>query len=112
VVHDLSVSLTPDLDPVAEPASLWRVDGTGVYRHTGRDHFTRRRVLDAERRATETASLGDRVAVSPQDAELAVLEASLPGGVLRDIAASQGAARLDEVVRFTDPTEAEANLVR
>lgn len=32
------------------------------------------------------------------------------GGVLRDIAATYGAVRLDEVVRFDDPTEADASL--
>ena len=38
----LSVNLTPDLDPIGEPAALRRSDGTSVYRHTGRDHFTSR----------------------------------------------------------------------
>jgi conjugative relaxase-like TrwC/TraI family protein len=32
------------------------------------------------------------------------------GGILRDIAAAHGAARLDEVMRFTDPAEAHASL--
>ena len=32
------------------------------------------------------------------------------GGVLRDIATQHGALRLDHVVRFTDPAEADASL--
>ncbi|MDQ3275967.1 MAG: AAA family ATPase, partial [Actinomycetota bacterium] len=32
------------------------------------------------------------------------------GGVLRDIAATHGALRLDELVRFTAPTEGTASL--
>ena len=44
----LSINLTPDVDPIPEPAGLRRSDGTSVYRHTGRDHYTSRRVLEAE----------------------------------------------------------------
>ncbi len=76
---DLSVNLTPDLDPVPEPAVLRRADGTSVYRHTGSDHLTSRRVLDAERRATAAAGLDDGAAIAPEDAQLAVLEACLHG---------------------------------
>ncbi len=41
------------------------------------------------------------------DQQLAAIGA---GGVLRDIARTHGAVRLDEVVRFDDPVEAEASL--
>ena len=41
------------------------------------------------------------------DQQLAAIGA---GGVLRDIAPTHGAVRLDEVVRFADPVEAEASL--
>ena len=41
------------------------------------------------------------------DQQLAAIGA---GGVLRDIATTHGAVRLDEVVRFDDPVEAEASL--
>lgn len=38
------------------------------------------------------------------------LAAICAGGLLRDIAANHGAIRLDELVRFTDPSEGEASL--
>ncbi|MEO6790479.1 MAG: MobF family relaxase [Ornithinibacter sp.] len=77
--EELSLNLTPDLDAVAEPASLRRKDGTSVYRHTGRDHYTSRRVLDAERRITAAAGRDDGAAIAQEDAQLGVLDASLRG---------------------------------
>ncbi|OLT22056.1 hypothetical protein BJF81_13930 [Ornithinimicrobium sp. CNJ-824] len=74
-----SVNLTPDLDPIGEPDGLRRSDGTSVYRHTGSDHYTSLRVLQAEQRITAAAGRGDGAALTREDAELAVLEASVRG---------------------------------
>lgn len=54
-IERLSVNLTPDRDPVADPKVLRRSDGTSVYRHSGRDHYTNRRILDAETRIVAAA---------------------------------------------------------
>ena len=78
-VTELSVNLTQDRDPISEPVGLCRSDGTSVYRHTGRDHFTTRRVLDAEARIIAAAANADAVAWSTDDIELAVLAARLDG---------------------------------
>ena len=74
-----SVNLTPDLDPIPEPDVLRRSDGTSVYRHTGSDHYTSLRVLEAERRITSAAGQAGGAALASEDAQLAVLEASLHG---------------------------------
>ena len=50
---------------------------------------------------------GPSVRLIGDDRQLAAIGA---GGVLRDIAATHGAVRLDELVRFADPAEAEASL--
>ncbi len=78
-VTDLSVNLAPDRDPIGEPAGLCRSDGTSVYRHTGRDHFTTMRVLDAEARIIAAAASTDAAAWSTDDVELAVLAVRLDG---------------------------------
>ncbi|MBS45885.1 MAG: DNA primase [Nocardioides sp.] len=78
-VRELSVNLTPDRDPISEPAGLCRSDGTSVYRHTGRDHFTTARVLDAEARIVAAAANTDAAAWSPVDVELAILAARVDG---------------------------------
>ncbi len=75
----LSVNLTPDVDPIPEPAGLRRSDGTSVYRHTGRDHYTSRRVLEAEQRIVALAGRYDGLAWSPDEVELSVLAAVLEG---------------------------------
>ncbi len=72
-----SVNLTPNLDPILEPGALRRSDGTSVYRHTGSDHYTSLRVLEAEQRITSAAGRAGGAALAPEDAQLAVLEASL-----------------------------------
>ena len=74
-----SINLTPDLDPIAEPDGLRRSDGTSVYRHTGSDHYTSLRVLEAEQRIASAAGRDDGAALAFEDAELAVLEASVRG---------------------------------
>ena len=50
---------------------------------------------------------GATVRLIGDDQQLAAIGA---GGVLRDIATTHGAVRLDEVVRFDDPVEADASL--
>ncbi len=78
-VGRLSINLTPERDPIPEPSALRRSDGTSVYRHTGRDHYTSRRVLAAERRIVEAAGHFDSPAWSPDEVELSVLAAILDG---------------------------------
>ncbi len=78
-VTELSINLTPDRDPIGEPDRLCRSDGTSVYRHTGRDHFTTTRVLDAEARIVAAAASTDAVAWSTDDVELAILAARVEG---------------------------------
>jgi conjugative relaxase-like TrwC/TraI family protein len=78
-VGRLSINLTPEPDPINEPSALRRSDGTSVYRHTGRDHYTSRRVLEAEQRIVEAAGCLDGLAWSADDAELSVLAAILDG---------------------------------
>ncbi|HET7388113.1 MAG TPA: MobF family relaxase [Nocardioidaceae bacterium] len=78
-VGRLSINLTPELDPITEPSVLRRSDGTSVYRHTGRDHYTSRRVLEAEQSVVEAAGRPPGVAWSPDDVELSVLAAILDG---------------------------------
>lgn len=80
----LSINLTPDLDPVTDPEVLRRSDGMSVYRHTGRDHYTSRRVLDAEQRITEAAGRRDGVAIAADGAWLSVFEAATVGVALND----------------------------
>lgn len=77
-----SVNLTPDVDPIPEPAGLRRSDGTSVYRHTGRDHYTSRRVLEAEQRIVALAGRYDGLAWSPDEVELSVLASGLEGARL------------------------------
>jgi len=78
----LSVNLSPDLDPIAEPTGLRRSDGQSVYRHTGREHYTSQRILDAERRIVTTAGRAGGFAWSADDVELSVLAARLDGATL------------------------------
>jgi conjugative relaxase-like TrwC/TraI family protein len=75
----LSINLTPELDPINDPTSLRRSDGASVYRHTGRDHYTSHRVLEAEQGIVEAAGRLDGLVWSPDDVELTVLAAILDG---------------------------------
>ena len=73
------INLTPDRDPIADPAALRRSDGTSVYRHTGADHFTSRRMLDAEQRIVDAAGRPCGTPLDPLDVELALMKAELDG---------------------------------
>lgn len=76
-VLETCVSLSPDLDPIAEPAALRRSSGESVYRHTGRDRYTSTRILDAEQRIVAAAGLVDGFAWEDDDVELSILAARL-----------------------------------
>ena len=78
------INLTPDLDPVADPQMLRRSDGVSVYRHTGADHYTSQRMLDAEQRIVKAAGRTTGTTPDPIDVELALMAASLDGPVLND----------------------------
>ena len=78
-VGRLSINLTPERDPINEPTALRRSDGTSVYRHTGRDHYTSLRVLEAEQRIVEAAGRFDGLTWSADDVEQSVLAAILDG---------------------------------
>jgi conjugative relaxase-like TrwC/TraI family protein len=78
------IKLTPDLDPVIDPQMLRRSDGVSVYRHTGADHYTSQRILDAEQRILEAAGRTTGTRPDPVDVELALMAASLDGPVLND----------------------------
>ena len=72
-----SVNLTPDTDPIADPKALRRSDGTSVYRHTGTDHYTSQRLLDAEQRIVATAGHANGFARTAEEVEWSVLVARL-----------------------------------
>lgn len=73
------INLTPEHDPIPDPAMLRRSDGTSVYRHTGADHFTTEAVLAAEQRVLNVATRKREVPVDPVDVELALLAIEADG---------------------------------
>lgn len=77
--EQLLVNLTPDRDPIAEPDALRRSDGTSVYRHTGRDHFTSARVLDAEERLVAAAGMNGACLFDPEEVEITIRAAAIEG---------------------------------
>jgi conjugative relaxase-like TrwC/TraI family protein len=78
------INLTPDPDPISDPAVLRRSDGTSVYRHTGADHFTSRRILDAEHRIVTAAGTITARRPDPIDVELALTQVEFHGTRLND----------------------------
>ncbi|WP_263863358.1 AAA family ATPase [Nocardioides donggukensis] len=93
--HDLAV---PDSELVGSirPGTLVMIDEAGIA-----DTLTLASVIElAVTRGASVRLIGD-------DRQLAAIGA---GGLLRDIAATYGAIRLDELVRFTDAGEGEASL--
>jgi conjugative relaxase-like TrwC/TraI family protein len=76
------INLTPNRDPIPEPAALRRSDGTSVYRHTGADHYTSQRILDAEQRIVDAASSSCASSPEPIDVELALTQIELEGTLL------------------------------
>ncbi|HEU5045281.1 MAG TPA: MobF family relaxase [Nocardioidaceae bacterium] len=77
--EQLCVNLTHDRDPVTEPSALRRTDGTSVYRHTGADHFTSARILQAEQRLVAAAGLDGACAVQPDEVEIAIAACAVDG---------------------------------
>ncbi|MGH3371770.1 MAG: ATP-dependent DNA helicase, partial [Nocardioidaceae bacterium] len=96
LVHDLDTQPGSPLAATVGPDTLLVVDEAGMA-----DTITLDRVIGfAVERGATVRLIGD-------DQQLAAIGA---GGVLRDIARTHGVVRLDEVVRFDDPVEAEASL--
>ncbi|WP_147095093.1 AAA family ATPase, partial [Nocardioides psychrotolerans] len=94
--HDLAYSPGSALVGSTGPGTLVVIDEAGMA-----DTLTLDRVIEyAVARGASVRLIGD-------DQQLAAIGA---GGVLRDIATTHGALQLDELIRFTDPTEAEASL--
>jgi conjugative relaxase-like TrwC/TraI family protein len=83
-VTSRQINLTPDRDPISDPAVLRRSDGTSVYRHTGADHFTSQRILDAEHRIITAAGTITVTGPDPIDVELALTQTELEGTRLND----------------------------
>ena len=79
ILGRLSINLSPDLDPIAEPSGLRRSTGESVYRRTGSEHYTSQRILDAEQRIVVAARRRDGWAWPSYDVELSVLAARLDG---------------------------------
>jgi conjugative relaxase-like TrwC/TraI family protein len=77
------INLTPDRDPITEPTTLRRSDGVSVYRHSGADHFTSQRMLDAEQRIVDAAGRATPTATAAApdaiDVELALMAVALDG---------------------------------
>lgn len=95
LVHDLDTG-NPSPPLSIGPDTLAIIDEAGMA-----DTLTLARVID---HAIEN---GASVRLVGDDQQLSAIGA---GGVLRDIAASHGAARLGELMRFSDPAEAVASL--
>ena len=58
--HDQADQPDPRPRPDRRTHVLRRSDGTSVYRHSGADHFTSQRMLDAEQRIVDAAGRDDR----------------------------------------------------
>jgi len=95
LVHDLDVgSPSPSLS--IRPETLVIIDEAGMA-----DTLTLARVID------HAIDNGASVRLIGDDQQLSAIGA---GGVLRDITATHGAARLDELMRFVEPAEAAASV--
>jgi hypothetical protein len=96
LTHDLAHLPASDLVGSIGPGTLVVIDEAGMA-----DTLTLATVIElAVERGASVRLIGD-------DQQLAAISA---GGVLRDIAATHGVIRLDELVRFSDPAEGEASL--
>ncbi|WP_159540979.1 MobF family relaxase [Aeromicrobium sp. 9AM] len=95
LVHDLDTG-NPSPSLTIGPETLVIIDEAGMA-----DTLTLARVID---HAIEN---GASVRLIGDDQQLSAIGA---GGVLRDITATHGAARLDELMRFTDAAEAAASI--
>ena len=96
LLHGLSAETAPDSVEQIGPSTLVIVDEAGMVG-----------TLDLDRLITAAMRRGASVRLVGDDRQLASVKA---GGVLRDIARTAGAVRLETVVRFTDPVEGIASL--
>ncbi|MCW2527195.1 MAG: dnaG3, partial [Pseudonocardiales bacterium] len=96
LLHDLSADTPPDWVQRIDTLSLVIVDEAGMVG-----------TLDLDRVITLAMQRGASVRLVGDDRQLASVKT---GGVLRDIARTAGSARLETVVRFTDPVEGVASL--
>ena len=96
LVHELDTGHHSPLSASIGPETLVVIDEVGMA-----DTLTLARVID------EALARGASVRLIGDDRQLSAIGA---GGVLRDIAATHGALRLDELMRFSDPAEAAASL--
>lgn len=96
LVHDLDADQPSPVADSIGPDTLVVIDEAGTA-----DTLALAHVVDfALQRGASVRLVGD-------DRQLSAIGA---GGVLRDIATAHGAVRLDELMRFSDPAEAEASL--
>lgn len=74
-------------DPVAEPASLRRADGSSVYTVAGSQLYTSTAVVEAERFLIDAAQRHDGRVLADRDVDLALLESTANGVTLNDLQA-------------------------
>lgn len=96
LVHELDTGHPSTLSATIGPETLVVIDEAGMA-----DTLTLARVIDF------VLDRGASVRLIGDDRQLSAIGA---GGVLRDIATTHGALRLDELMRFSDPAEAAASL--
>ncbi len=98
---DHSVALTKP-DPVTEPEPLQRRDGASVYTVAGSQHYTSRRILDAEQRIVNAAGLRtacvsparSRPRAAPIPGRTAPPSTPAQSALVRDMASSAGRVQL------------------
>lgn len=81
-IEPLLVNLTPERDPVVEPENLpgmRRSDGTSVYRHTGSDHYTSPRILEAEARLVAAAGAVSDFGFTNEEIEVTLAACAVDG---------------------------------
>ena len=85
-IEPMLVNLTPERDPVAEPEDLpgmRRSDGTSVYRHTGSDHYTSPRILEAEARLVAAAGAVCDFGFTAEEIEVTLAACAVEGERLK-----------------------------
>lgn len=81
-IAHLLVNLTPERDSVVEPEGLpgmRRSDGTCVYRHSGSDHFTSPRILEAEARLVAAAGAVSDFGFTAEEIEVTLAACAVDG---------------------------------
>lgn len=80
-VNERTINISPDVDPISEPLTLRRSDGTSAFRHTGVDRFTSQAILAAEDRILTAACHEVELGVDVVDVELAIMGAEAKSGI-------------------------------